>query len=77
MVMSIEEVCELLGCSRAKVFELLRAGSIERAPKIGRRLRIYRDSVEALLARPTDSKRPRQKRASTPPPPVRREDLRW
>lgn len=52
MVLSIEQVCEALGCKRWTVFKLLREGRLERAPRYGKQIRIYRDSVEAALARP-------------------------
>ncbi len=52
MVLSVEEACNLIGCKRAQLFRLLSQGLIERAPRHGRALRIYRDSVERLLARP-------------------------
>ncbi len=53
--MSIEQVCERLGCKRSKVFGLLADSLLERAPRFGRSLRIYTASVERLLA-PTSEK---------------------
>lgn len=50
MVLSIEQVCELLGCKRRRVFQLLSKGILVRAPRFGRALRIYRASVEQALA---------------------------
>lgn len=63
MVLSIAQVCELMGCKRATVFVLLKTGILERAPRYGRELRIYRDSVEAALARPTRRTRAKRTRA--------------
>ena len=60
IVLSIDQVCELLGCKRRQVFYLLKTGILEAAPKIGRSLRIYKDSVERALTRPT--KKSRKKR---------------
>jgi excisionase family DNA binding protein len=57
MVLSIEQVCDLMGCKRRKVFQLLADGTIERAPRYGRSLRIYADSVNRALARATAHKR--------------------
>ncbi len=39
--LSIEQVCERLGCKRRRVFQLLKDGTLERAPRFGRSLRIY------------------------------------
>ena len=55
--MSIEAVCEVLGCGRSRVFELLADGTLARAPRFGRRLRIYRASVERALAPKTKKRR--------------------
>ena len=57
MVLSVEEAGQILGCGRRKVFELLRDGILERAPRYGRALRIYRASVEAALRPPEPRKR--------------------
>ena len=48
-VCSIEETCEILGCGRTRIFQLLKEGALQSAPKIGRNLRIYRASIERLL----------------------------
>lgn len=66
MVLSLDEVMQLLGCGRSKVFELLAQGVLEQAPRYGRNVRIYRDSVERALARPT--KKGRKPRAPRPSP---------
>lgn len=49
LVMSVEQVCEVLGCKRRRVFQLLADGTLERAPRYGRALRIYTASVERAL----------------------------
>lgn len=59
MVLSVEQVGELLGCKRSKVFELLADGTLERAPRYGRELRIYKASVERALAPKTAKARKR------------------
>lgn len=66
-VMSLEDVCQLLGCKRSRVFELLRAGKLERAPRMGRLLRITAASVERLLLTPAPA--PVRQRRKRPPPP--------
>lgn len=68
--MSVPEVCELLGCKRSRVFQLLAAGILERAPRWGRQIRIYRDTVEAALKRPERS-RPAQRYKRRGPAPER------
>ncbi len=63
--MSVEQVGELLGCSRSRVFQLLNDGTLERAPRYGRGLRIFRASVErALQPKP----RKGRKRRAAPSP---------
>lgn len=62
-VMSIPEVCERLGCKRRRVFELLADGTLERAPRYGRSLRIYTASVDRALA-PTPSARRNARRVT-------------
>lgn len=47
--LSLAEVCEALGCQRSKVFELLADGTLTRAPKYGRGVRIYAASVARAL----------------------------
>jgi excisionase family DNA binding protein len=47
--MSVDETARSLGCRRRQVFRLLRAGELRRAPKVGRRLMVLTDSVNALL----------------------------
>lgn len=72
--LSIPQVCEILGCKRSRVFELLAEGVLERAPRFGRNLRIYADSVELAQARPEPKKRRKQRAPVFEP--ARREDSR-
>ncbi len=64
---SVLEAAERLGCKRRKVFELLASGLLERAPRYGRQIRIYSDSVDAALARPAGAERRSRKRKSLAP----------
>lgn len=61
--MSIEATCEKLGCKRRQIFYLLASGKLEAAPRVGRSLRIYAQSVDRLLAHPTDTPRSRRTRS--------------
>lgn len=72
-VVSIQWVCETLGCSRSRVFQLLAAGTLVRAPRFGRSLRIYKDSVDAALE-PVSNGRKRRARTHAPER-IRREEL--
>lgn len=67
IVLSIPQVCELLGCKRSKVFQLLSEGTLERAPRYGREIRIYRESVERALLPVDNSPKRRAKRVLAPP----------
>lgn len=49
MVVSVEQAAQTLGCSRRRVFQLLADGTLERAPRYGRSLRIYTASVVRAL----------------------------
>lgn len=62
-VVSVEQVAEILGCKRRRVFQLLADGTLERAPRFGRSLRIYRASVDRALT-PTPAKRRAARRPS-------------
>lgn len=75
MVMTIEQVCDRLGCKRSQVFKLLREGVIERAPRFGKQIRIYTDSVDRAQARP--EKQARKLRAVAAPGPVSRSEIKW
>jgi excisionase family DNA binding protein len=57
LVMSVEEVADALGCKRRKVFELLADGTLERAPRYGREIRIYTETVRKALLPRTEKKR--------------------
>jgi excisionase family DNA binding protein len=64
--LTVEETGARLGCGRTKVFELLAAGTLTSAQRIGRETRVTTASVEALADTPTASRsRPR----TTLPPP--------
>ncbi len=64
-VVSVDWVCETLGCKRRRVFQLLADGILERAPRFGRSLRIYKASVERALAPVAPKRRPKRQRAPT------------
>ncbi len=64
MVVSVEQACNALGCKRSKVFELLSIGTLERAPRYGREIRIYTASVERALLPKTKKARERCRRPS-------------
>lgn len=51
-LLTVEQVAERLGCSRRRVFQLLADGTLERAPRFGRRVRVFGASVERALAPP-------------------------
>lgn len=60
-VLSVEAVAEKLGCSRRRVFQLLAEGVLDRAPRFGRRLRIYAASVDRALTPKAPRARRRQR----------------
>jgi excisionase family DNA binding protein len=49
MVLSVMQAAEMLGCKRSRVFQLLADGTLERAPRYGREIRIYEESVKRAL----------------------------
>jgi len=53
VTLSIDEVCQRLDCRRTKVKDLLRAGDLTRAARVGARTRVTIASVEAFEARIT------------------------
>jgi len=60
IAISVQSVCEQLGCKRSRVLELLRSGVLIRAPRYGRELRIYQASVDAALSpKPKRGRKPR------------------
>jgi hypothetical protein len=63
---TVEEAQTMLGCGRARIFELLRSGALRRGPKVGRAARICTKSLEALLVRvDREPETPRRKRRPT------------
>jgi hypothetical protein len=74
---TIERCAEILGCSRRRVFQLLADGTLERAPRYGRGIRVLGASVERALG-PTASKPGRRKRRPVGDVPalIRPEDTR-
>jgi excisionase family DNA binding protein len=67
-VMSVQQVAAKLGCKRTMVFQLIHRGVLEKAPRFGREIRIYSDSVDAALARPEAAERKSRKRKHLPEP---------
>lgn len=71
IALTVLEAAALLHCSRARVFQLLSAGDLERAQSAGRETLVLRDSVEAYLRAPSlepVAKRRRARRAHSVPP---------
>ncbi len=62
---TVAEAAELLGCSRTRVFGLLRKGTLKRAPRSGRSTLVTQDSVQAALASPAPVAQPLRHRRST------------
>lgn len=62
--LSVEQVAEILGCKRRRVFQLLADGTLERAPRFGRSLRIYRVSVDHALMPAPSKRRARRERVT-------------
>ena len=52
LVLTVAEAKRLLGCSRTRVFQLLRAGELVRARKLGKAAVLMTSSVLALLGTP-------------------------
>lgn len=59
MVLSVLQVCERLGCKKRRVFQLLADGTLERAPRYGREIRIFEASVIRALTPVTAKARKR------------------
>lgn len=72
--LSVEQVGERLGCSRRRVFQLIADGTLEKAPRYGRSIRILAASVDRALT-PRPSKR-RAKRSGICGAPFTVADLR-
>ena len=49
-LLTVEATCELLGCGRARIYELFAAGELP-SFKIGRRRMIRREDIDALIER--------------------------
>lgn len=64
---SVEGACELLGCQRRRVFQLLKSGHLERAPRHGKSLRILKAGVERLAVEAPPKKRRKQRAPSFTP----------
>lgn len=60
-VLSVEDACRVLGCKRRRLFELLKTGDLERAPRNGRELRITKASIERRLQPVTPKGRKRRR----------------
>lgn len=58
---------DILGCKRTKLFDLLSNGTLERAPRYGREIRILKDSVERALRPAPKRGRPRKVRRNETP----------
>lgn len=76
LTMTIEQVCESLGCKRTRVFQLLRDGTLDRAPRFGRSLRIMSESVERAVRGPQKSN-PKRLRAVGAAPVAQRSEIKW
>lgn len=70
---SVEQACELLGCKRRQLFKLLAAGTISAAPRLGRKLRIFRESIARAQSPEPESHG--RKRRSRPVVGVRIDDV--
>lgn len=71
--MTPEEVMQKLGCKRRRLFQLLADGTLERAPRWGREIRIYTESVVRAMTQKQPRKR--KQRVTLAPAPVRVEDV--
>lgn len=50
---TIDEACRRLGCGRSRLFELLAAGVVQRAQRIGKRQMVLASSVRAAVVAPS------------------------
>ena len=48
-VVSVAEACHILGCKKTRLFELLADGTLTRAPRYGRAIRIYMEGITKAL----------------------------
>lgn len=60
--LSVDAVAETLGCSRRQVFVLLANGTLDRAPRFGRQIRVLSASVDRALLTPAPTTLPRRAR---------------
>ena len=51
----VEEAAARLGCGRTQIFKFLKDGQLQRAKKLGRRVMVTMDSIEALAEFPQAS----------------------
>lgn len=68
-VLSVDEAGLRLGCKKRRVFQLLADGTLERAPRYGREVRVYAASVDRALA-PTAPQKRRARRLGRVLPPA-------
>jgi hypothetical protein len=73
---SWEQAGEILGCKRSRVFELLASGDLERAPRIGKEIRIFRASVDRVLLNGLGGDAPKRKRRTALPESCDLDDFR-
>ena len=73
---SVEEACEQLGCKRRTIFRLLQQGVITAAPRLGRKLRIFRESIVRAQS-PLPESQGRKRRAPRVDAAGTREALRY
>lgn len=57
---SVSDVEIVLGCSRSRVFQLIREGKLQKARSIGRKAMVTKTSVEALQAMNLPQEKPRR-----------------
>lgn len=67
---SVEKAAEMLGCSRARVFELLKDGTLRRTKRVGRKVMVLASSIDEarrmpeLPTRAKRAKQPKQRAAA-------------
>lgn len=60
--LTVLRAAEILHCSRSRIFELLAAGRLTRAPRLGKVTVLYTVEVAALAGEPPPAPRPRRVR---------------
>lgn len=73
---TIARAAELLHCGRTRIFELVRRGEIEAAPRFGRKSTVVTASVLKALAQGPRKPGRRARPPQSLPPPVTREGIR-